>query len=288
MRFLLQGRKLPVQAIRANTPLPTATGTTNIKAFGQQCSPHCGCVLRFEASVDDNGKIQAATYYAKQVLRSKDPSNPSLLQPTYTYSREPKLLFTECTCPSLNQLAKQVVAQLPLQRSTSILNQVEFSQVRSSLAFAHAVLTKFNLPPQKTHCLDLVEDALTAMIKQCLPAPLSRRSNFPHFTAWLHHQHERMLEQAEEEEFVERFGRALRRVRKPRNVYGKDTNHAFAIPRSMSALTMLDLVHQQEQDEYHDAFTKQIIPSSTRKENMMDWESYVDQMQYDHSSQASG
>jgi hypothetical protein len=31
-----------------------------------------------------------------------------------------------------------------------------------------------------------------------------------------------MLEQAEEEEFVERFGRALRRVRKPRNVYGKD------------------------------------------------------------------
>jgi hypothetical protein len=56
----------------------------------------------------------------------------------------------------------------------------------------------------------------------------------------------------------------------------------------MSALNMLDLVHQQEQDDYHDAFTKQIIPSSTKKENMMDWESYVDQMQYDHTSQASG
>jgi hypothetical protein len=269
MRFLLQGRKLPIKNIRANAPLSGGQ-----KTFGQQCSPHCGCVLRFEATLDSSGDIQAATYHAKQVVCTQ--SKTRQLQPTLTVSREKKPLLVDCTCPSLHKLAKQVVAHLPQQQS--VRNQVEFTGVRSSLAFSHAVLTKHKLNPmESTHCLDLVEDALTAMIRQRVPAP--RRSQHANFGQLLYHQHQIVLEQAEEEEFVERFGRALRRVRKPRNVYGKDHSEGMAMPRSLSVLAMLDLVEQQEEE---DASPRMVNKNTTT--TMMDWEMYVDELHRDNQA----
>ena len=348
MRFLLQGRKLPVTGIRANVPLPVTSRPEAVKAFGQQCSSQCGCILRFEASLDNKGQVVAATYHAKQLICMSVPTKnnqqqpqsnirtPHSLRPVLTMSRDPKPLFTECTCPSMHRLAKQVVAHLPVQRN--LRNQVEFSGVRSSLAFSHAVLERFRLPTHKTRCLDLVEDALNAMIKQCLPIPsyaqttsasgatansttttttTTTTGRFPDFTSWLNHQHELVLEQAEEEEFVERFGRALRRVRKPRNVimssYGQDVNPSFTAASSLSplsALTLLDMMQQQEQqpyerdhhfqytaaaaavadlDDYNDDFQPiSSLPSMTQKRKLLDWESYVDGLHHRKENEATG
>jgi hypothetical protein len=348
MRFLLQGSKLPTKGIRANVPLPPTRDT--VKAFGQQCSPQCGCILRFEASLDNNGKVLAATYHAKQIICNTVPTENNnqqhhqQLQPAFTMSRNPKPLFTECTCPCMHKLAKQVVAHLPVQRN--LRNQVEFTGVRSSLAFSHAVLTRFQLPTRKTRCLNLVEDALNAMIKQCLPpstaynySGLSTANNnnttaaataagrFPDFTSMLNHQHELVLEQAEEEEFVERFGRALRRVRKPRNaMYGQDANPSFTAASSLSPLSALTLLdnsmmtqhhhhhhhhhhpdeeeEQQQQalgdsnrylyagtsadlDDYHDDF-EPLSSLPTQQQKLLDWEAYVDGLHHREKNEATG
>jgi hypothetical protein len=356
MRFLLQGRKLPVKGIQANVPLPKASKSDAAKAFGQQCSPQCGCILRFEASLDNNAQVIAATYHAKQVMCNSVPTTQNnqqeqkqlhqqksnvqthySLQPALTMSRNPKPLLMDCTCPSLHRLAKQVVAHLPVQRN--LRNQVEFTGVRSSLAFSHAVLRRFQLPTHKTRCLDLVEDALNALIKQCLPMPIpnSKLDHHSHansntksttasssttptwsgrhpsdFTTLLNRQHQLVLEQAEEEEFVERFGRALLRVRKPRNVM---MNHSPAagsslssleLRSSLSALTLLDMMQQQDDeeeqnlyhfqhsasadlDDYNDEYQPLVpLPSLTNKRKLLDWETYVDGLHYRDENEATG
>lgn len=359
MRFLLQGRKLPVKGIRANLPLPKASKSEAVKAFGQQCSPQCGCILRFEASLDNNDQVIAATYHAKQIICNSVPTSQNeqqqqqqqqksnaqtqySLQPALTMSRNPKPLLMDCTCPSLHRLAKQVVAQLPVQRN--LRNQVEFTGVRSSLAFSHAVLRRFQLPTHKTRCLDLVEDALNAMIKQSLPLPIPKDNHQQHhqrqhanqntktanamssttltgsgryppdFTTLLNRQHQLVMEQAEEEEFVERFGRALLRVRKPRNVMmnhssaGSSSSSSFGLPSSLSALTLLDMMQQQEQEDeteqnhYHFHHSASVdydhyddeyqplssLPSLTNKRKLLDWETYVDGLLYRDENEATG
>jgi hypothetical protein len=344
MRFLLQARKLPTKHILANTPL-AATGTAaTSKAFGQQCSPQCGCVLRFEAAFDDGGKgdiVTSATYHAKTVIctsttRTTTPpaehadiqnnargrplrnqqsqqqqsttSSSRTLTPQLTLnSRNQQPMFTSCTCPSLHTLAQQVVAHLPTKSfQKDLRNQVEFTGMRSSLAFSHAVLRKHELNAQtQTHCLDLVEDALTSMIRQSMP-PQARKQNAPtNFTAWLHQYHQPLLEQAEEEEFVERYGRALRRIRKPRHWVGKNessTSMTVPSPRSISALAMMDFVQDNDDlvldddgddddndDEEDYARRAAAASAMSRKHgfNTTDWESHVDELYKDEDQEAS-
>jgi hypothetical protein len=306
MRFLLHGKKLSTSRIKANQPLPPGLSRKSPILYGQKCSPRCGCVLRFEASLDTEGHIQAATYHAKQIIvctsMTDDPNRSRTVKPTLTLSKEPRPLLTECTCSSLHHLAKQVVAQLPHQRN--VRNQLEFTGFRSSLAFSHAILSRFDLPTETTRCYDLVEEVLTSMIKQC-PLPTERRSQFSCFTSLLRHQHEVIMGQADKEELVEQFGRALRRVRKPR-MYGKDTNPSFTIPptisssssssptSSASALSLMDLIQQGAIDNYN--FDDDSIPlecsassfSSRSKELLTDWEMHIDELYQQEREEESG
>ena len=51
----------------------TTMNINNIQTWGQQCSPNCGCTLRFETSIDpaNNYKIVSAIYHAKTVVSTK-------------------------------------------------------------------------------------------------------------------------------------------------------------------------------------------------------------------------
>lgn len=290
---------MSTKGIRANAKLPTASKTT----FGQTCSPNCGCVLRFETSLDETGRVANATYHAKTVVCGLDKEKQQL-EPQLTFStRDQKPMFVECQCNTLHTLAKQVVAYLPEKSlSKDLRNQVEFTGTRSSLAFGHAVLRKYQTPvvektplfssdkskntstatvsaaPQDHSCLDLVEDALTSMIRQSA-APAPRKATSRTFVQYLTNHFQPMLEQAQEDEFVERYGRALRRIRKPRNMsVGKDSSATIsttASPRSISALTMMD--HDDDDDMLE---VEPPIPLEAVAAPNNDWETHVDEMMY--------
>jgi len=158
------------------------------RTWGQQCSPHCGCVLRFEAQVDEKNKIQSCTYHAKTVMTTRNAQGE--LEPQRTFGRgQQQVLFQKCNCSTLHQLANEVVNHVHSDQKktmTQVRNELEFSTVRSSLAFSHAVLHKHDLPQEDTHCLDLVEESLTAMVKGHLPKP--RRSQHSSFAQVARHQ----------------------------------------------------------------------------------------------------
>merc|ERR1712176_580395 len=144
-------------------------------------------------------------------------------------------LFVECTCPDIHKLSKQVVAQLIGKSfSTTLRNMIEFTSTRSSPAFRHTVMEKYGLNPLNPSSYDLVEQALTSMIKQRGISPRKNQSNS--YIEMLHESYQPLLDQAENEEFVERYGRALRRIRKPRYL-GKDKARSVgAVPESFSNL----------------------------------------------------
>jgi hypothetical protein len=257
MRFLLHATKkkstaskqLTARRIKNQSILDQSTS----RSWGQQCSPQCGCVLRFECSTDGAGTITAATYHAKQLVTN------GRLQPI---SEKP--LFVQSPCTTLHTLAQQVVDHACMQnRHMSNLQQAtEFTSVRSSLAVQHAVLATHQLTPTSTGCFDLVEDAFVAMTKGFLPKP--RRSTMT-FAQAVAHAYRPMTKHDEvEEEVTTRYGRALRR-------FGRDTSLPITTPRSMSALTMFDLnFSEMEQDEGKDVPAKK-----------MDWETYVDALRHE-------
>jgi hypothetical protein len=47
---------------------------TAIQAWGQQCSPNCGCTVRFETTIDptDHYQITSASYHAKNHCEQKE------------------------------------------------------------------------------------------------------------------------------------------------------------------------------------------------------------------------
>ena len=141
------------------------------KAFGQQCSPDCGCVLRFELQLSNNHSspalsttetIVAANYHAKRVMvtrsatndddsKSLSPSQPSTtLRPLLTseHSSNASPILTSCTCNTLHELAQQVVDHLPGRTLQQLRNDTDFGVVgtRSSMAFRHTVLRENVLP----------------------------------------------------------------------------------------------------------------------------------------------
>jgi len=219
--------------------------------------------LRFEANINDEGRVQAATYHAKTLVckGTSRKLEPQLTLSSKRQNQQP--MFVECTCSTLHTLAQQVVAHLPNKSiDKDLRNQVEFTGNRSSLAFQHTVLQKFQSPPDHSSCLDLVEDALTSMIRWHMPAP--RKSN-ANFSQYIHDHFQPLAEQAVDDEFVVAYGRALRRIRKPRNSVGKDHSEtSISLPRSISALAMLDLVEEEAEQE---ARVTPMIKNTTT----MDW-----------------
>lgn len=147
------------------------------KAWGQHCSPDCGCVLRFELQLSNNNlspalstteTVAAATYHAKRVMvtkakhssendehRTSSSSSPSssttTLRPLLTSehsSKRQRPILTSCNCTTLHELAQQVVNHLPGRTLQQLRNETELGVVgtRSSMAFRHTVLRENVLP----------------------------------------------------------------------------------------------------------------------------------------------
>ena len=323
MRFLLlRGKGGAVRAARVAPPAVANPAAGGGKTWGQQCSPQCGCVLRFEATLDENARVTSCQYHAKSVLVSHNKSNGQL-EPQHVWKesanngrrrlrrrrrdeqqQQRPLLLQECQCTTLHELALQVTRHVQDKSLGQIRNQMEFTGPRSSVAFSHAVLQTNGLPTNHTHCVDLVEESLTAMTKGHMPAP-RRRGRGGAYTDLLSHrfhqpqqqqqqqplvpkppQHQLPTDDNEEEEesyLVERYGRALRRFRKILN----NNNNSYE-PRATSALNMYDLAYDGPEvqllqqlaleDESKNAAPKSDSDPTVPTDIGDDWEHYVDEL----------
>ena len=204
MRFLLHSLKASVARNRQahKSIVPKTNGESDIsRTFGQQCSPNCGCIVRFEANIDhnSNNRIISMTYDAKAVVSivSKSSKHGTMtLSPIFTESHSKKPLLSDCKCKTVHSLAKNVVETIQQMTLSQAQAQLEFLGVRSSPAFRYTVLRKHDLlrsvprnalQPQTIehnknshdsivnvehgHCFDLIEDALTACLNGYIPKP---------------------------------------------------------------------------------------------------------------------
>lgn len=146
------------------------------KSWGQQCSPTCGCVLRFETKTDERQNIIECIYVAKSVVTTVDKKNSGRLKPVYS-TRKKRPMFQECKCQTLHALARQVTFYLPNNSWNHVLCMNDFTSIRSSVAFRHTVLSENGLPRRDTHCFDVVEEALTGLLNGRIPS--KRRINEP-------------------------------------------------------------------------------------------------------------
>jgi len=158
------------------------------KAWGQKCAPDCGCIIRFETTIDtSSNQILSATMHTKSLVKD------SLNNPLMTSKNRPML--KKCDCYTLNNLGKQVTAYLPNKKFEDIRNMTEFEGVRSSDAFRHAVLQNIasnessarplllrkhlsknsKRMTSREKCYDIMEDAFLAMIRGHMPSP--RKTN---------------------------------------------------------------------------------------------------------------
>lgn len=213
MRFLLKHTPLVHQASRGSldackkverTPCfeSLKKQNTNLtKAWGQQCSPNCGCAIRFEVNMspDHGHQIMDATYHAVQVvsslslkespksdLQSRNEIGKRIRQPiTTNRTAASRPILKTCTCTTLHKLASEIVSRLPTLTLAQAQNQLEFSGVRSPNSFRYTVLRDIlsSIPSHTkdvknpkwiqryTPCYDLVEEAIIACLKGYMPKP---------------------------------------------------------------------------------------------------------------------
>mmetsp|Transcript_18561 Transcript_18561/g.25540 ORF Transcript_18561/g.25540 Transcript_18561/m.25540 type:complete len:352 (-) Transcript_18561:88-1143(-) len=143
------------------------------RAWGQQCSPHCGCVVRFESQLRPNAStydniILNSSYEAKTVVSTRNNRNHHL-QPQLTSKSRP--LLTKCSCPTLHNLASRIVEHTDGKSLSSLRNELQFNSTRSSTSFRHTALKESNSDVSHTHCYDLVEEAYIAMLWGYMPRP---------------------------------------------------------------------------------------------------------------------
>lgn len=187
----------PVDAIPSSSSSTTPSSPTHLESlssiiqYGQQCSPNCGCVVRFElrtASTPRTTVVTHASYTAKQIILTKDQAKADSKSnhDNYTISpvrttRNQKLQSRSCNCSTLHKLSHELVQYVnqrerPLHRYQ---NELEFYSVRSSIGFQQTVLQKHRLPRHHSHCFDLLEEAWTAAVKGFLPQQRKTRQSFP-------------------------------------------------------------------------------------------------------------
>jgi NifU-like protein involved in Fe-S cluster formation len=241
--------------------------TVYVKSWGQQCSPNCGCVIRFESKVDPSTQtIVESSYHAKSVIAV--PRN-GRLEPVYT-TRTHKPMLKECKCKTLHTLAKDITSFLPNKKIDRVRNMTEFSSTRSSPAFRHAVLAGNQLPRTDTHCFDVLEEAFTAMIKGAMPKQRNNKDSF-----------QKMLI-AELVMNPSADGSQFGTDNSPRQEIGIDrTRLSLSSPRTMSTLRMFDInadywdpEHQQYDDDNHSQLSMKTF----------DWISYVDELYQNEKS----
>ena len=248
----------------------SATSTYNdmgnhIKTWGQQCAPHCGCVLRFESKIDESNNIVEASYQAKAVVARLNDNGR--LEPAYT-SRNSKPMLKECSCETIHHLAREVTQFLPGQSVERVRSMGDFSTPRSSPAFRHSVLAENGLPRTDTLCFDLLEEAFTAMIKGHMVKP--RRVS---------ETYNKSLTRALAREIPgdDPFDQGAAMTRHINAKYGSDkAKFSLSSPRSISALRMLDI--NAEAWEYEQYINQTNASGHTHKAPLSnDWLSFVDE-----------
>jgi hypothetical protein len=187
------------------------------KRWGQQCGVSCGCVLRLEIELDDKERVVTALATTKRILvqannsRKEGQQEPhTQLHPLLTLHRQRPQCTSPSPCRALQTLVSAVVQYMPGRYLWQLQNYHEYSShMRSSGAFCRTVLDHMlssaaapcapslsqrpsnnNSPPPSnlssttmslyTPCFDLVEDALTALLKGYIAA--ARRHPLPFTT----------------------------------------------------------------------------------------------------------
>ena len=251
------------------------------RSWGQQCSPSCGCVLRFETKTDDKQRIVFSNYVAKSVVTTIDRENGGRLAPVYT-TRKSRPMFQECKCESLHELAQHVTSYLPNKRWDHVQGMNNFTFRRSSNAFRHAVLSEHGLPRSDTHCFDVVEEAFTGMLNGNVPS--KRRTNAPFEKVLAAECLQRPLvhycktkKNYIEEELQIPHARDQTNENQSGSVNGRlgvDMNRiSMTTPKTISALGMFDINAENwlDEEEYGASATDM-------KGDQFDWVSYVDEL----------
>lgn len=293
-----------------NSPSSVASNNNGVsnhttKAWGQQCSPTCGCVVRFEATYDsDTQAIRSASYHAKRIVTRTIANNKTTAHPG-TEENEPQLqavltakgrpMMTECSCKSLHHLSSVIVESMVAQPSgqqsrlghseqpvsfAKLRSSLEFKHLRSSPAFRKTVLAAQQLPSTDTHCFDVVEEALTALVKGHMPKARRRshteikfddQEEYPSEIPF--RRHAVSYEDDGDDEYLQ-FGQLWSQqdyLLKPPAV----------MPRAMSTLRMFDDEQVKQEDVHYHGGRLTGGPLSSPP---TDWESYVDQMNKDEES----
>lgn len=291
MRFLLTqtaNKARPIKRSPRLAPQQAKPEDVTSRAWGQQCSPNCGCVLRFDVELDQNERVQSSTYHAKSVVTSVEKGKT---RPQWTWkgssnenrARRSDILLTECKCDTLHTLAQSVSDYLLHKTlSTHVRNQLEFSTSRSPSSFQHAVLRQHGLSPERhSGCFDLVEDALVAMARGYVPKP--RKA--PLYQQGLK-EHYQPLSQKYDREFLLRYRKALQRI-SCRTTYSSrlpfQSDYQDDVDDDSPSSSSWWSFFWNQEDHRADEASKlaQTIASETvgkPSDKEMDWLSYVDEL----------
>jgi hypothetical protein len=211
--------------------------------------------------------VTVATTSTSMSTNNKDGGQQQRLTLQAVLTTKGRPMMKACECKTLHHLSEAIVNHLPNQKVSKIQNMLSFQSTRSSLAFRRTVLMTQELSAQDTHCFDVVEEALTALVKGHIPRPRRQRMgqelNKPSTPT---HPSRRQWQRDDDngdhdDDEALQFGQLW-----------KDYQIESSVPRVMSALTMFDTNHQ----EYNNAHTAG--PAGARGPlPPADWVSYVDE-----------
>lgn len=178
-------------------------------------------------------------------------------------------MFRSCKCKTLHKLASKVTEYLPNQSAVAIANNMEFTGVRSSPAFRHTVLEKQGLNSADTHCFDLIEEALTAMVKGHMLRP-RKQVTLKEIYAKV---------DSVPSNFSNERGGATSDDNDGLRI---DMSSILAVPRAMSALRMLDVKAEYSPFSF-DRYLSENEARYKKKEKEpssqnLDWVTYVDEL----------
>lgn len=248
------------------------------KSWGQQCSPSCGCVLRFETITDERQMIVDCRYVAKSVVTKIDKENGGRLTPVYS-TRKNKPMLQECKCRSLHALANHVTSYLPSNRWNHVQDMNNFTSNRSSIAFRHAVLSEHGLPRTDTHCFDIVEEAFTGLFNGRIPSKRRINEPFGEILAAEYLQRQPLFPHDRSKRNYEDTPPHDQRLgtidgAKQQGI-GANSNRMFmSTPQTISELGMFDIDTENLLDESQ---CDRGAATADSESNEFDWVSYVDE-----------
>ncbi|KAL7468211.1 hypothetical protein ACHAXS_008437 [Conticribra weissflogii] len=197
MRFLLNGTKNapavvrkhacaskplksiqnPLQPAPLNNASQASHNAITSKAWGQQCSPNCGCILRFEANLSDPPSslsispiVVSASFHTKRVIGTRaawntysngsstdnrtpegnNDQNVARFKPLLTHENTSnniasRPILTSCTCHTLHHLAQRIIEHIPGKSFDQLKNEIDAAAGvggggRSSIPFRYTVL----------------------------------------------------------------------------------------------------------------------------------------------------